>query len=341
MQGQIENKEKQNNQHGGIGFVAGIVVGTFLQPLEIIKIGLIIGPANNPELAKQLHKGNILRHTYLIINHIYKTEGIKGFFRSYIPSVFRNGGGSGVYFYTLQELDKAAHRYVLDKPESYAGNLCKILEKKDLDSEQKQQVIQQINDKKENTRKQFHFINSALARMASTVAINPVSVVGSRIEVPGFNEYSGMRDGFKQVYQKEGFRAFFKGTWASCLKDGPFAGLYLVIYRYIKEKFRVMQQNSNFQMHYTTVSMISGMTAGFCATLSSHPLEIIRARLQINQNSDYKNGIIKEFKNIYKEDGLQGYFRGITPRLVKKPIANSLTFVVFEAIHYSVFGVKW
>lgn len=33
--------------------------------------------------------------------------------------------------------------------------------------------------------------------MTSTVVINPFSVVGSRIEVPGFNEYSNMKDGFK------------------------------------------------------------------------------------------------------------------------------------------------
>lgn len=67
--------------------------------------------------------------------------------------------------------------------------------------------------------------------MSSTVALNPFSVVGSRIEVPGFNEYSGLRDGFKQIYYKEGIPAFFKGTWACCLKDGPFAGLYLLIYK--------------------------------------------------------------------------------------------------------------
>lgn len=71
-------------------------------------------------------------------------------------------------------------------------------------------------------------------------------------------------------------RSFFKGAWANCLKDGPFAGLYLVLYKKIKDR---IENNSAIKLHYATVSMLSGMIAGVFATMSSHPLEIIRARL--------------------------------------------------------------
>ncbi len=43
----------------------------------------------------------------------------------------------------------------------------------------------------------MNFINSFIARCISTVIINPVSVVGSRFEVPGFKDYKNMTDGFK------------------------------------------------------------------------------------------------------------------------------------------------
>lgn len=33
-----------------MGILSGLFVGTLLQPLEIVKIGMIIGPANNPVL---------------------------------------------------------------------------------------------------------------------------------------------------------------------------------------------------------------------------------------------------------------------------------------------------
>lgn len=77
------------------------------------------------------------------------------------------------------------------------------------------------------------------------------------------------------------------------------------------------------------------MTAGFIGTTVSHPFEIIRARLQIisrfDTNSDYEyKGIFDAFKKIYEHDGLIGYFRGLAPRLVRKPLANALTFTLFE-----------
>jgi len=36
--------------------------------------------------------------------------------------------------------------------------------------------------------------------MISTIILNPVCIVGSRIEIVGFNEYAGMYDGLKKLY---------------------------------------------------------------------------------------------------------------------------------------------
>jgi hypothetical protein len=84
---------------------------------------------------------------------------LKGFYRGLLPCLIRNGGGSSVYFSTLKYLDNLSE-----------------------DTEHK---------------KKFNFLNSALARINSTIVINPVAVVGSRLEIPGFNEYKNLGDGFK------------------------------------------------------------------------------------------------------------------------------------------------
>jgi hypothetical protein len=92
-------------------------------------------------------------------------------------------------------------------------------------------------------------------------------------------------------------------------------------------------------MHYANVAMISGMIAGFFATMSSHPFEIIRARMQVNKIINSKenkcDGVVEGIKNIYQSEGLAGYARGLTPRLIKKPLVNTLTFVMFEVFHFN------
>lgn len=43
-----------------------------------------------------------------------------------------------------------------------------------------------------------------------------------------------MFDGIKKIYKYEGLGSFMKGSLASTLKEGPFAGTYYVIYRSLK-----------------------------------------------------------------------------------------------------------
>ena len=82
------------------------------------------------------------------------------------------------------------------------------------------------------------------------------------------------------------------------------------------------------------------MIAGFFATISSHPFEIIRARMQTNRlitTEDNKcDSVMEGLTNIYKKEGIFGYFRGLTPRILKKPLINTLTFVMFEVFHFKL-----
>lgn len=77
--------------------------------------------------------------------------------------------------------------------------------------------------------------------------------------------------------------------------------------------------------------MISGIVSGMLATSITHPFEIIRAKLQTiglyEKHSYSEHMIFGELKKMVKEGG---WIRGLAPRLVKKPIANTLTFLMFE-----------
>lgn len=111
--------------------------------------------------------------------------------------------------------------------------------------------------------------------MSSAYLTNPLGVIASRQQVPGFNVYKNMFDGIKKIVKYEGYSSFMKGSLASALKEGPFAGTYYVIYKLLKNSFTHFENDS----HYLMSSLVSGVTAGLIATTVSHPFEIIRARL--------------------------------------------------------------
>lgn len=78
---------------------------------------------------------------------------MKGFFRGLVPAIVRGGGASSVYFHTLSKLDELTFEKWKFSPDS---SFC-------------------------------HFLNSAISRSVSTIVLNPFNIVGSRIEIPGYN----------------------------------------------------------------------------------------------------------------------------------------------------------
>ena len=67
-----------------------------------------------------------------------------------------------------------------------------------------------------------------------SVLANPIIVIKTRLEVVGFNEYTGVIDATKKVYQREGLGAFFTGLRISLIRDVPFAGLFYPVYSWFR-----------------------------------------------------------------------------------------------------------
>ena len=108
----------------------------------------------------------------------------------------------------------------------------------------------------------------------------------------------------------------------SCLKEGIFAGIYYKLY--------IMSKNTTFGFP-TIDRFLSGLLAGCCATVISHPLEVVRAKMQSGTGFIYSR-LSEGVKEINRKEGLGGFMKGVTPRLAKKPLINATTFLVFEGI---------
>lgn len=78
-------------------------------------------------------------------------------------------------------------------------------------------------------------------------------------------------------------------------------------------------------------SVISGLASGLISTFITHPFEIIRTHIQVRINFDHEvspkeKPLIKQLASLVKEGKL---FNGVTPRLIKKPLSNTLAFLLF------------
>lgn len=279
------------------GNMAGIITGFLLQPLEVIKMNMILIPKDLMDVkigVPKNKKRSIWVNTKISCNYIYKEEGVKGFYRGLTPALLKATFTSGIYFSIMRKIE-----YYL------------------------KHVNNNYNFIGDNN---VYFISSAVARSMSSFIINPITLIKTRAEVIGNKEFESVFKGIVSIYKKEGFRAYFNGGFAIIIRDFPFGGIFNLVYEYLNK--RTESLNTNNYIYF-----INGLIAGTVATIMTQPLEIVRAQLQYEKklHHNHKYGkIIGVLYDIYSAEGIRGFEKGILPRLMRKPIANALTFYIYE-----------
>ena len=82
------------------------------------------------------------------------------------------------------------------------------------------------------------------------------------------------------------------------------------------------------------ISSLASINANILSCLITHPLDIIRTRIFFQyynkDTTQHYKGIYQAIYKIYEYDGFIGYFRGITPRLMRKGIGNIMAWGIYE-----------
>jgi len=75
---------------------------------------------------------------------------------------------------------------------------------------------------------------------------------------------------------------------------------------------------------------VSGATAGFVATITLHPLDVIKTRLQVQDLNKTYDGTVHAFKTILKREGARGLYAGLTPAVVGNTTSWAMYFALYD-----------
>jgi solute carrier family 25 folate transporter 32 len=96
----------------------------------------------------------------------------------------------------------------------------------------------------------------------------------------------------------------------------------------------VTPTRDDYDYDSTTTTMnkeaVSGATAGFVATITLHPLDVIKTRLQVQDLSKTYDGTVHAFKTILKREGARGLYAGLTPAVVGNTASWALYFALYD-----------
>ncbi|GAB2217904.1 hypothetical protein Droror1_Dr00001118 [Drosera rotundifolia] len=181
-----------------------------------------------------------------------------------------------------------------------------------------------------------------LSNLVSCVYYVPLDVVCQRLmvqDLPGTAIRGGPLDIIWKVMRAEGIRGLYRGFWLTALTQSPASALWWGTYGTAQHIFwRSLGYGDNSekkpaQIEMATVQATAGMVAGACSSVITTPIDTVKTRLQVMDNVGAgRPSVLKIAKNLIKEDGWRGFYRGFAPRFLNMSLYGTTMIVTYELI---------
>jgi solute carrier family 25 protein 44 len=168
-------------------------------------------------------------------------------------------------------------------------------------------------------------VAGATASLCSASLGVPIDVVTQRVQVTG--KPNGRAIGVAQtLWRREGLRGFYRGYWASIAVFAPTSAFWWGSYSYIRHAF----QPTPLGEWPVARDCVSGLLAGTCAAWITIPIDTVKTRLQTSNGSKVSFRVVAS--ELFAAEGLRGFFRGVTPRMLSMAPTSTLMVVSYEMV---------
>ncbi|XP_046976205.1 solute carrier family 25 member 44 [Vanessa cardui] len=279
--------------------LSSFTVRCALYPLTLIKTQIQV------QRKKEAYKG-----VSDAITKIYASEGVSGLYRGFWLSSFQIISGV-FYISTYEGVRHELGRYEISpRMKSFIGGGCASI------------VGQTVIVPFDVLSQHLMVLGLAKGTGVKNAKVNPLgldlSVRQSRAALA--------RQVARRVYRLHGPLGYYRGYAASLAAYVPNSALWWALYTaYQDELFKI----SPSWVSHLLIQCVAGTLGGFTTTILTNPLDIVRARLQVEGVGTMKD----VFKELWREEGLVGlYAKGLSARLVQSACFSFSIILGYESI---------
>eukprot|EP01137_Pigoraptor_chileana_P009048 Opistho-2@56722 len=174
------------------------------------------------------------------------------------------------------------------------------------------------------------YVCGAAAGIANSAIAIPVEHIRIRMQVqrnkPGeAAPYNGSIDCVKKVWNNHGVTGLYRGTLSTLVREFQGYGGYFLVYEWATRNFIPEGKKSTLPI------LACGAIAGFGYWLPIFPVDVIKSKLQADSLSSPKySGTVDCIRKTFAEEGIRGFYRGLTPCVLRAIPASASTFLAFE-----------
>lgn len=178
-----------------------------------------------------------------------------------------------------------------------------------------------------------------MAELCSSIIWLPTTIITQRLQIgrhvdflPIHLQTRKLSHVMNHIWKTEGLKGYFRGFGAYMAVFGPGSAIWWASYEFFKYLFKL-----NFTIIPSGLShSISGVLANLTCILSISPLDVSRTRLQLleiankNEKSKLNYGYLELIKDVYRKEGIEGFFKGVKPRIFVKIPSTAISMWLYE-----------
>jgi len=167
-------------------------------------------------------------------------------------------------------------------------------------------------------------LNSAAQQTTNNVVKN--SIPNSTFK--GHYSTTSLQTGIK-IFKANGIRGLYRGFLFQGFRDALGTGSYFCAYEITKRLLTMGDRESNHVTHF-----FAGGFAGIASWICIFPVDLVKSKIQIDAKSTQKlyKSQLECIKQIYRTNGVKGFYQGISSCLVRAFPVHALNFVVYEHV---------
>ncbi|KAL4919548.1 mitochondrial carrier domain-containing protein [Aspergillus aurantiobrunneus] len=142
----------------------------------------------------------------------------------------------------------------------------------------------------------------------------------------------------QKVWKKNGMFGFFRGLPLGLIGMFPYAAIDLSTFEYLKRTLLTRKARTHgcheddVPLSNFATGAIGALSGGVSASVV-YPLNVLRTRMQaqgtVLHPTTY-NGVMDVARKTVQSEGVRGFYKGLTPNLLKVAPAVSISYVVYE-----------
>ncbi|CAL8082429.1 unnamed protein product [Orchesella dallaii] len=145
------------------------------------------------------------------------------------------------------------------------------------------------------------------------------------IKYEGRTKVDITKDIAREIYRRDGLRGFYRGYLASLSTYVPNSALWWGFYQIYQEELdKIFPQYTSRLLLQCTAAMLGGFTT----TVITNPLDVCRARLQVQRLPSFP----KTFAMLWQEEGYRFMTKGLSARIVQSGVFSVFIILGYESI---------